>query len=162
MRVLQNFVIGFSFIELISRRTLPLAIASITKTSSTTTAATMATDSKAYVAGSNSIAYVTTPNEESAKGIAHELIRKKLAACINIIPSITSIYEWEGKVNEDVECLMMIKTTSEQVDEMTKFVRENHPYSVAEVISVKIENGNPPYLDWVTKSVGKPSNKQEL
>lgn len=107
-----------------------------------------------YVPGANSIVYVTTPNEESAKNLATAIIHHKLAACVNILPHVLSIYEWEGKVNEDSELLLMIKTTTANVDQLAKFVRENHPYSVAEVISVKIENGNPPYLDWVTKSVG--------
>lgn len=109
----------------------------------------------AYAPGSSSICYVTTPNEESAKKIARLVISNKLAACVNIIPNIQSIYEWEGRINEDLEYLLMIKTTTEHVDELIVFVRDNHPYSVAEVISVKIENGNPPYLDWVAKSVKK-------
>lgn len=162
MRTLQKLVIGFSFIELISRKALPLACASISTTATATATAKMSSDSKPYVAGESSIAYVTTPNEESAKKIARELITKKLAACVNIIPNILSIYEWEGRVNEDGEYLLMIKTATDTVDELSKFVRENHPYSVAEVISVKIENGNPPYLDWISKSLGKSGSKQEL
>lgn len=115
----------------------------------------MSSEPNPYVSGTNSIVYVTTPNDESAKKIAKGIIDKKLAACVNILPNILSIYEWDGKVNEDSEVLLMIKTTTSYVDQLSKFVRENHPYSVAEVISVKIDNGNPPYLDWVTKSVGK-------
>lgn len=106
-----------------------------------------------YTPGSSSICYVTTPNEESAKKIARAVISNKLAACVNIIPSVQSIYEWEGRINEDLEYLLMIKTTTANVNELTTYVRDNHPYSVAEVISVKIENGNAPYLDWVAKSV---------
>lgn len=75
---------------------------------------------------------------------------------VNIIPNIQSIYEWEGKINEDLEYLLMIKTSTDKIDALSTWVRENHPYSVAEVISVKIENGNPPYLDWIKKTVGKP------
>lgn len=110
----------------------------------------------AYVPGESSIAYVTTPNVESARKIARELVASKLCACVNIIPNIQSIYEWEGKINEDLEYLLMIKTTTDKIDALSTWVRENHPYSVAEVISVKIENGNPPYLDWIKKTVGKP------
>lgn len=118
----------------------------------------MSTASNAYSAGDSSICYVTTPNEETAKKIAKDLITSKRAACVNIIPNIQSIYEWEGQINEDTEYLLMIKTTTENVPDLTTFVRENHPYSVAEVISVKIENGNPPYLDWIAKTVKKPDN----
>lgn len=107
---------------------------------------------KPYVAGTSSIVYVTTPNDESAKKIARSLVTAKLAACVNIIPGIQSIYQWEGRLNEDAEYLLMIKTTTDKVDELSKYVRDNHPYSVAEVISVKIENGNPPYLDWIEQA----------
>lgn len=86
---------------------------------------------------------------EVAKKLAQGIISNKLAACVNIIPQITSVYEWEGKINEDNELLLMIKTRSQKVDELSKFVRENHPYSVAEVISTPIENGNLPYLRWI-------------
>ncbi|XP_065085003.1 protein CutA homolog isoform X2 [Ochlerotatus camptorhynchus] len=114
----------------------------------------MSSDSQQkYEAGTHSIAYVTTPNANSAKELARKLVERKLAACVNIIPGLTSIYEWEGKINEDQEILLMIKTRTARVDELSKFVRENHPYSVAEVISVPIENGNPPYLDWLSKTV---------
>ncbi|XP_055616521.1 protein CutA homolog isoform X2 [Toxorhynchites rutilus septentrionalis] len=106
-----------------------------------------------YQSGTHSIAYVTTPNENSAKQLARKIVERKLAACVNVIPGLTSIYEWEGKIQEDQEYLLMIKTRTTRVDELSKFVRENHPYSVAEVISVTIENGNPPYLDWLSKTV---------
>lgn len=117
------------------------------------------TITSSYIPGDSSICYVTTPNEESAKKIARDVITNKLAACVNIIPNIQSIYEWEGKINEDLEYLLMIKTTTENVENLTTYVRENHPYSVAEVISVKIENGNPPYLDWIAKTVKKSETK---
>lgn len=101
----------------------------------------------------NSIAFVTTTDETSAKILANLIITHKLAACVNIIPKITSIYHWEGKVNEDSEVLMMIKTKTSRIEDLIKFVRENHSYSVAEVISIPIEKGNPSYLDWIQKTV---------
>lgn len=106
-----------------------------------------------YEAGTHSIAFVTTPNANSAKELARKLVEHKLAACVNIIPGLTSVYEWEGAINQDLEILLMIKTRTSRVDELIKFVRGNHPYSVAEVITVPIENGNPPYLDWLGKIV---------
>lgn len=99
------------------------------------------------------VSYVTTPDEKTAKEIAHKLVQNKLAACVNILPQVTSIYVWEEKVNEDSESMMIIKTTAEKTDALIKFVKENHPYSVAEVISMSIVNGNEPYLDWLRKSV---------
>ncbi|XP_055523675.1 protein CutA homolog [Wyeomyia smithii] len=115
--------------------------------------ATMSTEASNCAAGLHSIAYVTTPNEKSAKELARKIVEQKLAACVNIIPGLTSVYEWEGKINEDHETLLMVKTRTSRVDDLSKFVRENHPYSVAEVISVPIENGNPPYLEWLSKTV---------
>lgn len=146
------------FLGLVTRKTL-LSATCTSQSKSYWLQSRMASTSTSYTAGASSICYVTTPNEESAKKIARELITNKLAACVNIIPGIQSIYEWEGKINEDLEILLMIKTTTELVDDLSKFVRENHPYSVAEVISVKIENGNPPYLDWLEKTVKKSTAK---
>ncbi|XP_035438553.1 protein CutA homolog [Spodoptera frugiperda] len=100
-----------------------------------------------------SVAYVTVPSVDVGKTIGHGLVKNKLAACVNVIPQVTSIYEWEGKINEDSEALLMIKTRTTQVDKLTEFVRTNHPYSVCEVISLPIKNGNPPYLKWIGDTV---------
>ncbi|XP_017063685.1 protein CutA homolog [Drosophila eugracilis] len=114
-----------------------------------------------YEAGSSSVAFVTTPDRESARKLARSIIEQKLAACVNIVPNIDSIYMWEGKVNEDTEYLMMVKTRTNRIDELSKFVRENHPYSVAEVISLPIQNGNPPYLDWIGQTVPQKAEKKD-
>ncbi|KAK8751666.1 hypothetical protein OTU49_009716 [Cherax quadricarinatus] len=106
-----------------------------------------------YVAGTHSMAFVTAPSQEVAKKIASGLVKNKLAACVNIIPNIVSIYEWKEEINEDSEVLMMIKTRTSRLEEVTKFVRENHPYEVCEVISSQIDQGNPPYLDWISSIV---------
>lgn len=99
------------------------------------------------------VCYVTAPDENIAKKLSHEIVEKQLAACVNIVPSITSVYSWEGKINEDSETLLIIKTRKSRVDDLSEYIRNNHPYSVAEVISVPIENGNRPYLDWIGKSL---------
>ncbi|KAL8566817.1 hypothetical protein ACOMHN_052215 [Nucella lapillus] len=117
-----------------------------------------------YVAGETSMAFVTVPSMDVAKKLAHGLVKEKLVACVNIIPGITSVYEWENKVEEDGELLLMMKTMTDKVDEVSKYVRNNHPYDVAEVISSKIENGNPPYLKWISDvtSGGKKKNDASI
>lgn len=100
-----------------------------------------------------SIVYITSPTQEVAKKIARGLIENNLAACVNIIPSITSIYKWEGKIEEDSELLLMVKTRTQRVEEVTAFVKANHPYSVPEVISTPIEAGHDLYLKFINDGV---------
>ncbi|XP_037031143.1 protein CutA homolog isoform X1 [Bradysia coprophila] len=114
-----------------------------------------ASTTNTYQPGTHSAAFVTAPDETIAKTLARGLVTNKLAACVNIVPKIVSIYEWEGSVNEDSEVLLMIKTSTAKIDEISKFIRENHPYKVAEVISFPIENGNPPYLEWIGSVLAK-------
>ncbi|XP_040174312.1 divalent-cation tolerance protein CutA [Anopheles arabiensis] len=102
-----------------------------------------------------SVAFVTTPDSAVATKLARQLVERKLVACVNIIPGLTSIYSWEDKINEDPEVLMMLKTRTDRVEEVIRFVRESHPYSVAEVIAMPMAAGNPPYLDWIGKTVPK-------
>lgn len=106
-----------------------------------------------YVPGSISIAYITAPDAESAKQLARGLVEQRLAACVNVVPNVTSIYRWDGKIQEDSEVMLMVKTPTHLVDAVSSFVRANHSYDVAEVISAKIENGNEPYLRFVHNAI---------
>ncbi|KAK6641087.1 hypothetical protein RUM44_012788 [Polyplax serrata] len=103
-----------------------------------------------YVKGLHSVAMVTVPNHEVAKKLAHGVVENQLAACVNIIPQITSVYKWEGKIQEDSELLLVIKTKTSLIDKLSEFVKSNHPYEVCEVISMPIEKGNEPYLKWIS------------
>ncbi|XP_034191775.2 cutA divalent cation tolerance homolog [Osmia lignaria lignaria] len=105
------------------------------------------------LAGVHSVAYVTVPTQDVAKKLAHGLVKSKLAACVNIIPGLISVYEWKNEIAEDNELLLMIKTRTDTVDALTKYVKENHPYEVCEVISLPIQNGSEKYLQWISEVV---------
>ena len=108
--------------------------------------ATRALANKAAAAAS--ICYVSAP-KEATEVLANGLISEKLAACVHVIPQVTSVYTWEGRVERDKEDLLMIKTRTELVDDLITFVKNTHPYTTPEVISVKLENGSPEYLKWL-------------
>lgn len=95
----------------------------------------------------------TTDSYSSAKQLARNLVKKKLVACVNIVPNMTSIYSWQGQVHEDEEWLMLIKSTDERLGDIKDFVSANHPYDSPELISINIEDGLPDYLTWIQDSV---------
>ncbi|XP_003385434.2 PREDICTED: uncharacterized protein LOC100640743 [Amphimedon queenslandica] len=98
------------------------------------------------------VTFVTCPSMEVARDLSRNILRSRLAACVNIIPQITSIYEWEGELQEDSEFLMVVKTSKDQISSLTSFIEQNHPYDVPEVISTEINHGSKKYLDWVMSS----------
>lgn len=99
------------------------------------------------------IVLVTTQNNEEASRIAEALVSERLAACVNIIPAIESIYRWEGKVTLDRESLMIIKTTDDRYAELEQRAKQLHSYSTPEVVAFKIERGSSEYLSWLRDSV---------
>lgn len=99
----------------------------------------------------------TTENKEDAQKLAKHLISKKLIACCNIIPSITSIYEWDNKLNTDEEALMIMKTRTELYEKIEAEIKKYHKYEVPEIICIKINGGSKEYLDWVDKQTKKES-----
>jgi periplasmic divalent cation tolerance protein len=101
------------------------------------------------------IVFVTTPNNDEAARIADALVSERLAACVNIVPTIESIYRWEGKVTRDSETLMIIKSTDERYPELERRVKELHSYSTPEVVALKIERGSQNYIEWLRDSTRK-------
>jgi periplasmic divalent cation tolerance protein len=100
---------------------------------------------------------LTTAGEESeARKIAEQLVGRKLAACVNILPRIQSIYRWEGKVETAYEYLLLIKTANMRAKEVEAAVRELHSYDLPEVVVISIEGGSQAYLNWITESVSRP------
>ncbi len=92
---------------------------------------------------------VTAPDREVAGRIARALVDERLAACVNILPGITSVYRWEGAVETGEEVLLLAKTMRSGLDALTARVVELHPYDVPEVIAVEIGGGLPAYLEWI-------------
>jgi len=98
------------------------------------------------------VVFITTPTDKGEE-IARYLVENKLAACVNIVQKVKSIYWWQGKIEEDSESLLIVKTSDGKVDELIEKVREIHPYTVPEIISLNIEEGNPDYLKWIDESL---------
>jgi periplasmic divalent cation tolerance protein len=96
---------------------------------------------------------VTAPNEDEARRIANALVEERLAACVNIVGAVESVYRWEGQVTTDRETLLIIKTTDERYQELERRVKELHSYTTPEVIAFKIERGSSEYLSWLRDSV---------
>lgn len=94
----------------------------------------------------------TTSTKINAKEIAQYLVESKLAACVNIVPGVVSVYEWEGRIVEGQEFLLIIKTKEKLFDKVEQAIRERHEYALPEIVATKIEEGNKDYLSWL-KSV---------
>ena len=96
-----------------------------------------------------SLVYVTTSKESESKKIARELLKEKLAACINIIPKIESLYLWKGEIEEDSESIMVIKTKSELVEQVIGRIEELHSYEIPCILEITIDNGSKNYLNYI-------------
>lgn len=98
------------------------------------------------------ILYSTAPSKEEAEAIASNLVSSKLAACCNIVPAINSIYVWEGKLNNEGEVLMILKSRESLIDKIAARIKELHSYKVPEVIAMPIVGGSSDYINWVLES----------
>ena len=97
---------------------------------------------------------VTIPMEK-AEEMARAIVEKRMAACVNIIPGLSSYYWWDDKVKSAAEAMLVIKTTPAKVDELAAFVKEHHPYDVPELITIPIAEGLPEYVSWIIDEMGK-------
>lgn len=93
--------------------------------------------------------YMTMSGPAEARSIGRELVESRLAACVNILPGMQSIYRWEGKVEEATEVVMIAKTTAAMVPALTDRVTSLHSYECPCVVSLRVEEGYQPYLDWI-------------
>ncbi len=90
---------------------------------------------------------------EEARSIAHSLVERHLAACVNITPQIESIYRWQGEIETATECLLVIKTTERAFDRLREALTQLHSYDLPECIEIPIEDGSAAYLEWIGESV---------
>jgi periplasmic divalent cation tolerance protein len=95
------------------------------------------------------VVLVTAPTPERAAEIARALVEERLAACGNVVPGLRSIYRWEGKVQDEPEALLVLKTTRARFEALRARVLALHPYQVPEVIALPVEAGSAPYLAWI-------------
>lgn len=110
--------------------------------------------------GTVRVMMVTAPGEQQAASIGQALVAERLAACVNIVGPIRSIYRWKEAVEDDAEYLMLIKTRARLVAKVEKRVRELHDYEVPEVIALAVVGGSDAYLKWVLESTAaKPDKK---
>jgi len=98
--------------------------------------------------------FITAPSEDMAAAIARSLVEARLAACANIIRGIRSIYTWQGKVQDDPETLMIVKTRRDLFDGIKSKVKELHSYEVPEIVALPIVAGSEDYLRWLRESTG--------
>jgi periplasmic divalent cation tolerance protein len=95
----------------------------------------------------------TAGSEEEARKIAHALVELKLAACVNIVPQIQSVYRWKGKMEEAEEWLLLIKTTDAAFARVCDAIKQIHSYDLPESIAFEIQDGSPEYLQWIAESM---------
>ena len=107
------------------------------------------------------VVLVTLPTAKVAQKLARNLVRRKLAACVNIISNATSIYRWEGRINKDRELLLIIKTRTTIFKKLSAFITTNHPAQVPEIIRVPIMGGNPTYIDWLADNTISSKRKHQ-
>jgi periplasmic divalent cation tolerance protein len=105
------------------------------------------------------VIFVTAGSEEQAVQIARTLVGERLAACVNIVGPIRSIYRWGGEINDDPEYLLIIKTRALLYMKVETRVREMHTYEVPEVLALNADRGSPPYVQWMLDATGPPRRR---
>lgn len=98
----------------------------------------------------------TVARAEDAERIARALVERRLAACVNVVPGLVSVYRWKGNVERDDERLLVIKTRRERLAPLREAIAELHPYELPELLALPVEAGSPAYLEWLDASVAEP------
>lgn len=97
------------------------------------------------------VVLVTCPPDK-AQAIADALVQERVAACVNVVPTLQSTYRWKDEIQRDTEALLIVKTTKDRFDALKQAVLKHHPYELPEVIAVAVDRGHAPYLEWVVES----------
>ncbi len=105
------------------------------------------------------LALCTAPDSGATRTLVRTLVEERLVACGNIVPGITSIYRWQGAVEEAAEALIVFKTTTEAWPRLKERLAQLHPYEVPELLLLGLEDGYAPYLDWVEESTQPVSER---
>jgi periplasmic divalent cation tolerance protein len=100
------------------------------------------------------IILTTAGSQEEAGKIAHALVERRLAACVNIVPRIESVYRWQGKVEAAQEWLLLIKTRAKLYEHIRDAIKELHSYDLPECVMLEVSNGSQEYLSWIEKNTG--------
>ncbi len=95
------------------------------------------------------IGYITVPTSEAALTLGRILVEEKLAGCIHVLPGMTSIYAWQGKIETSAECLLLAKTSATRKDALLARVKAWHPYELPCILFLPITGGHAPYLSWL-------------
>ena len=95
------------------------------------------------------LVFTTLPSPDKAVELARMLVEEGLAACGNVLPAVRSIYKWQGKVHDDNEVMLLLKTRAEQLERLKLRILEVHPYEVPEVLAIPVESGYREYLEWI-------------
>lgn len=101
------------------------------------------------------IIFCTCPNEQTASSIAEKLIGDNLAACVNILPGLTSVYRWQDRIETEQESLLMIKTRRDAYPLAERCIQEAHPYELPEIVAVSLGHALPEYLKWIDSCLSK-------
>lgn len=100
------------------------------------------------------IVLTTVSNCADGEALAERIVEAKLAACVQLLPQMTSVYFWEGKIQKEPEHLLLIKTLPEKYDALEAFIKANHGYTVPEIVAIPAERVSEQYLDWLKKYLG--------
>src|SRR5829696_3371033 len=99
------------------------------------------------------IVFTTTPGLSEGTELAEKLVESKLAACVQVVPQITSVYVWEGEIQKENEQLLLIKTTEEKYADLERFIAENHSYDVPEILALESAKVSEPYKAWLEETL---------